>query len=226
MNTLEDRLAEELGRQADELPDHSGDLERVQRIGGRRVHVQRMASIAGVAAVTIGIVATAVILNPGINRADNVTPGARTVFEDAYALTPYETATLLVECLADHGLDVAQAGDSIEFDDRAVAPEEFETETAACQAELSGAGFLLPGDNPDDLRILYAQFQALAHCYEGAGIEISDPPLLDEFIDARQQGAPAWSPQTEARHQVGSEAVTEAERTCSIPTPEQLLSGE
>jgi hypothetical protein len=225
MNTLEHQLVDELHRQADRLPPRSGDLERVQRVGGRWLLAARVASVAGVAVMAVAVVAVAAVLRGGADP-DRLAAGGHTVFEDGFALTPQETTTQLVDCLQGRGLDVVQAGDAISYDNRVVSDFDFESSLAACEAELRGAGSLLPGDNPENLRVLYAQFEALAECYRDAGIHVSDAPGLDEFVDARQAGIPAWSPQTEAIRQVGVEDATQAERVCDIPTPEEVLSGQ
>jgi DNA-directed RNA polymerase specialized sigma24 family protein len=148
--------------------------------------------------------------------------GGRIVFEDGYALTPAETTTLLVECLQERGLDVTESSGGINYDNRNVARSDVEAGVSACEAELRGAGFLLPGDNPENLTVLYLQFEALAECYRSAGIPTSDPPTVDEFIDARQAGIPTWSPQTEAIQHSGVDATTRAEQNCDIPTTEQF----
>jgi hypothetical protein len=226
MNTLEHELVDELHRQADGLPPRSGDLERVQRVGGRWLLAARVASVAGVAVMAVAFVAATAVLRGGGTDPDGLATGGRTVFEDGYALTPQETTTLLVDCLQGRGLDVVQVGDAINYDNRVVSELDFETGLAECETGLRGAGFLLPGDNPENLRVLYAQFKALAECYRDAGIQVSDAPGLDEFVDARQTGTPAWSPQTEAIRQVGVDDATRAERVCGIPTPEEIISGK
>jgi hypothetical protein len=90
--------------------------------------------------------------------------------------------------------------------------------------ELRGAGLLLPGDDPEHLLVLYAQYEALAECYRAAGIQVSDPPGPDESVDARRAGIPGWSPQAEAIRRVGVDTATRAERACGIPTPEEIMS--
>jgi len=224
MSTAETRIAQELQRQATMLPPTSGDLPRVHRLGRHRLLVNRIAAVAGVA-VLVAVAATGVAaLRTG---SDTSLVGTRFVFEDGYAATPNETTTLLTECLQDRGLDVSldvsQSDYAITFD-RVVSDAAFRNGITACEAELRGAGYLLPSDNPENIQVAYAQFEALAECYRAAGIEISDPPDIEEFIDNRQAGIPTWSPQAEAIRQVGIEAASAADRTCHIPTPEEVRS--
>jgi len=220
VNTIEEQLTQELQRQADSLPATSGDLQRVHRAGRRRLLASRVASTMTVTIVAFLAVTGAIALRGGSSSV--VGDGGRVVFEDGYALTPAETTTLLVECLQDRGLDVTESSGGIIYDNRNVARSDFEAGVSACETELRGAGFLLPGDNPDNLTVLYLQFEALAECYRNAGIPTSDPPTVDEFIDARQAGIPTWSPQSEAIQHSGVDATTRAEQNCDIPTPEQF----
>lgn len=223
MNTIEEQLAHELQQEAHDLPAASGDLQRVRLVGRRWLIASRVASITAVAAIAVLAVAGSVALHG--KPSEGVAAGGRIVFENGYALTPTETASLLVECLRDRGLDVTQSSSAIEYDNRIVTDGEFEAAVSVCGAELRGAGFLLPGDNPDHLQVLYAQYVALAECYREAGIQVSDAPTLDDFIDARQAGIPTWSPQGEAIRRSGIDAADQAERGCAIPTPQQFQSG-
>lgn len=217
---IEEQLADELERQADRVPAASGDLRRVRRVASRRLLVSRVASIAGIAAAMFVVIAAAVMLQGRANETDVASAGV----EGGYALSPNETTTMLVDCLQQQGLDVTQSGNGITYDNQVVADDEFELGVKECQDSLRRSGFLLPGDNPEHLEVLYVQYQTLAECYRGAGIEISQAPDLDTFIEARQEGASVWSPQTEATRQVARDEVAQAEQGCAIPTPEQVTS--
>lgn len=227
MKAVEAHLAQELQRQATTLPTASGDLPRVHRLGRRRLLVIRFTTVAAIAVILAATATGVVDLRTG---SDTSLVGARFVFEDGYTATPNEATTLLTECLQDHGfdvsLDVSQSDYAITLDNRVVSDAAFEGGMTICEAELRSAGFLLPGDNPDNLAILYAQFEALAECYRAAGIEISDPPDMEEFVDNRQADIATWSPQAEAIRQVGIEATSAADRTCHVPTLEEVRPGE
>lgn len=220
MTSMEKQLADELQRQADRVPAASGDSERVHRVGSRRLLVSRVASIAGVAATMFVVIAAAVMLQGRANETGLASSGD----QGSYALSPNETTTMIVDCLQQQGLDVTQSDNGITNDNRVVTDDEFELEVEECQDRLRRNGFLLPGDNPEHLEVLYAQYQALAECYRGAGIEVSPAPDVNTFIEARQEGASVWSPQMEATRQVGRDEVTQAEKDCAIPTPEQIRS--
>lgn len=217
---IEEQLTDELQRQADRVPAASGDFQRVRRVGSRRLLASRVASIAGIAATMFVVIAAAVMLQ---GRASETNVAADGV-EGTYALSPHETSTRLVDCLQERGLEVTQAENGITYDNRVVSDDEFELGIDECQDDLRRSGFLLPGDNPEHLEVLFAQYQELAECYREAGIDISQAPDLDTFIEARQEGASVWSPQTEAIRQIGREEVTQAEEGCAMPTPEQVTS--
>lgn len=217
---IEEQLTDELQRQADRVPAASGDFQRVRRVGGRRLIASRVASIAGIAATMFVVIAAAVTLQ-GRPSETNVAAGG---VEGTYALSPNETSTRLVDCLQQRGLEVTQSENGITYDNRVVSDDEFELGIEECQDDLRRSGFLLPGDNPEHLEVLFAQYQELAECYRKEGIKISQAPDLDTFIEARQHGASAWSPQTEAIQQVGRDDATQAEDGCAIPTPEEATS--
>jgi len=217
---LETDIVKDMKRLEAALPSASGNLDSVRRRGRRDLFATRVLSIA---VVGIVIAAGAIGLT-GMDRnvSSPVIVADLHVFDGGFALSPLEEASHLTACLQQKGLDVIQEGTGISFDNTIVDEAEFEVGIDQCQAELRSAGYLLPGDNPDNIEIAYRQFQVLAECYEGAGISISTPPGLQEFIAARQAGGSGWSPQSEAISQVGQDATAAAEQACHIPTPGEL----
>lgn len=216
MTKLEERIRESLNAAADSLPETG--VVTTGRSSWRPRGIVIGTAMAIVVAVVIG--GTAMVWNSSIGASD--VGAAPAVFDDGYALSPYEMATLMVKCLQEQGLDVTQEGNAIGFDDRVVSESDFETTSQACKARLRAAGFLLPEDNPDNLRVLYQQYEALADCYRSAGIEISDAPSVEVFIETYRSGTGSWSPQAEARETVGIETSQAAELGCHIPSAEEI----
>ncbi|MFZ0625852.1 MAG: hypothetical protein WAN34_05090 [Acidimicrobiia bacterium] len=218
MTKLENRIREGLNGAAQALPDTA--ITTTEKPSSRR-----RAVLTGAAAVMliVGLIGGTALIWNSSSRA--IGPGAApAIFDNGYALSEHETATLMVKCLQEQGLDVTQRGNGIEFDDRIVSESDFEAESQSCRARLRAAGFLLPGDNPDNIKVGYAQYEALADCYRSVGITISEAPPLDQFIDDYQFGTSLWSPQDQAIQQVGRDATQAAENGCHIPTPEEVWS--
>lgn len=67
MNNLEDRIAAELRRNVDAVPEASGDLVAVKRAGRRRTLVARTGIVAAAAAVTIVAIGAVALLRPTLD---------------------------------------------------------------------------------------------------------------------------------------------------------------
>ncbi len=218
MSTLERHLAEELQRRAGDVPPAMGNLERVRRVGRHRLMASRLASLVVLTAVTV---AASLVLTGRPATGRPVADGGMAI-EDMVALTPLEATTLTVKCLQGKGIAVVQDDEAIMFAADTVTTSVYDRAVATCENELRGAGYLLPKDNPEYLRVGYVQFLALADCYRAAGILVPDPPSLDAFVAARRAGIPTWSPQQDAIRIAGLEAAQAAEEGCVLPTPEEV----
>jgi hypothetical protein len=222
MNTLERRLAEELQRKAGDLPPAMGNLERVRRAGRHRLMASRLASLAVLTAVAV-VASLALTGRPATG-----TPAADegVAVEDLVALTPLEATTLTVQCILSKGIAVEQEGWTIHFSAENASTAAYNQALAVCESELRRAGYLLPGDNPEYLRVGYAQYLALADCYRAAGIPVPEAPPFEDFLAARRADIPSWSPQQDAIRIAGMEAAQEAEKGCVLPTPQEVWGGE
>jgi hypothetical protein len=222
MSTLERRLADELRRRAGDLPPAMGNLERVRRAGRLRLMASRLTSLAVLTAVAV-VASLALTGRPatGTPAADG---GA--AVEDLVALTPVEATTLTVQCLRGKGLVVEQDEEAIQFRGEDATTSMYDEAFQACQNELRRAGYLLPEDNPEYLRVGYAQYLALAECYRAAGIDVPEAPPLEDFVAARRADIPTWSPQQAAIRIAGFDAAMAAEEGCVLPTPEEVWAGD
>lgn len=195
-----------------------------------------MARIGGVAALAVLVVATAsaVAALQGTPSPTRVADGGGDPGpQEGYALTPRQNAILLAECMEDRGVEVVRNGTGItpaqdpntspvpgEASQRSRMDQQVFDETLrACEETLADSGYLLPGDDPAYLTTLYTQFAALARCYRSAGIAVSDPPDIADFIATRREGDHGWSPQQEAERLAGVAAAREAEKHCDVPSP-------
>jgi hypothetical protein len=222
MSTLERRLTDELRRRAGDLPPAMGNLERVRRSGRHRLMASRLASLAVLTAVAV-VASLALTGRPATG-----TPAADggVVFEDMVALTPFEATTLTVQCILSKGIAVEQEGWAIHFSAENASTAAYDHALEACHNELRRAGYLLPEDNPEYLRVGYAQYLALAECYRAAGIDVPEAPPLEEFVAARRADIPTWSPQQDAIRIAGLEAAQAAEKGCVLPTPKEVWAGD